>query len=165
LLSTVTAANERLAAQERETALLAIDQKLQEVETSLNHIQADDHLRNKALYPLQQRRISLASLSNIPKIRYQLQQADNELDSAMDIIAAAQKPQSPAIKESGSINNTTSTYSAPAIPIQKPIKVIRAQTFSTKSYLETEAEVDAYLAKLRQVLVATLNEGKKARIE
>jgi hypothetical protein len=116
------------------------------------------------LYPLQQRRLSLAALSNIPKIRYQQQQADNELDSAMDIIAAAQRPQSPVIKEPGAIN-TSNTYSAPATPIQKPIKVIRAQTFSTKSYLETEAEVDAYLAKLRQALVATLNEGKKARIE
>jgi hypothetical protein len=99
-----------------------------------------------------------------PKIRYQLQQADNELDAAMDSIAAAQKSNSPVIKtpETG---NASTPNPAPATPIQKPIKVIRAQTFSTKSYLETEAEVDAYLAKLRQALVATLNEGKKARIE
>ncbi len=48
---------------------------------------------------------------------------------------------------------------------QKPVKVIRAQELSSKTYLETEAEVDAYLAKLKLVLLAVLNEGKKARIE
>jgi hypothetical protein len=48
---------------------------------------------------------------------------------------------------------------------QKPVKVIRAQALSSKTYLETEAEVEAYLARLKLVLLEVLNEGKKARIE
>ena len=48
---------------------------------------------------------------------------------------------------------------------QKPVKVIRAHELSNKTYLETEDEVDAYLAKLRKALVAVLQEGKKARIQ
>jgi hypothetical protein len=51
------------------------------------------------------------------------------------------------------------------VTLQKPVKVISAQAISTKTYLETVDEVDAYLAKLKLVLLAALDEGKKARIE
>ena len=75
----------------------------------------------------------------------------------MDSIAAAQKQPSPGIKEPGAGKTGTSP--------QKPVKVIRAQELSNKTYLETEYEVDAYLTKLRKALVAVLQEGKKARIQ
>lgn len=51
------------------------------------------------------------------------------------------------------------------VPLQKPVKVIRPQTLSIKTYLETATEVDTYLAKLKVVLLAALDEGKKVRIE
>jgi len=114
-------------------------------------------LRNKALRPLQQLKISIAALSSIPQIRYMAERAGTHLDAAMDIIAAAQKQTSPGIKEP-SVGITVT------IP-QKPVKVIRAQELSNKTYLETEDEVDAYLTKLRKALLAALQEGKKARIQ
>ncbi len=62
LLNTVETVNEQLAATEREIALLAIEQKLAEIETALDHVQADADLRNKALHPMQQLKISIAGL-------------------------------------------------------------------------------------------------------
>lgn len=42
---------------------------------------------------------------------------------------------------------------------------IRAADLSTKSYLETEAEVDDYLAKLKAELLAAIRAGQRARIQ
>ena len=157
LLNTVETVNGQLAAIEREIALLAIEQKLAEIETALDQAQADVNLRNKALHPLQQLKISIAGQSSIPQIRYLAERAGTHLDTAMDSIATAQEQPAPGIKEPGAGNAGTTP--------QKPVKVIRAQKLSNKTYLETEDEVDAYLTKLRKALVAALQEGKKARIQ
>jgi hypothetical protein len=161
LLNTVETINQQLAATEREIALLAIAQKLAEIETALNQVHANDDLRNKALHPLQQLKVNIAALSSIPQIRYRAERAGTHLDAAMDIIAAAQKQPEPGIKEPGAGNPATQK----PVTVQKPVKVIRAQELSNKTYLETEDEVDAYLTKLRKALLTALQEGKKARIE
>ena len=106
---------------------------------------------------MQQLKISIAGLGSIPQIRYLAERAGAHLDTAMDSIAAAQKQPTHGIKEPGAGNTGTT--------LQKPVKVIRAQELSNKTYLETEDEVDAYLAQLRKALVAVLQEGKKARIQ
>ena len=147
---------DKLAAIEREIALLAIEQKLGEIETALDHIQANADLRNKALRPMQQLKISIAGQSSIPQIRYLAERAGTHLDTAMDSIAAAQKQPTPGIKEPGAGNTGTTP--------QKPVKVIRAQELSNKTYLETEDEVDAYLTKLRKALVAVLQVKLKQAI-
>ena len=51
------------------------------------------------------------------------------------------------------------------LPAPKPAKVIRAADLSGKSYLETEAEVEEYLAKLRAELLAAIKAGQRARIQ
>lgn len=166
LLSAVETVNERLAGREREIALLAIEQKLSEIEIALNQVYADAALRNKALYPMQQLKASIAGLVSIPRIRYLAEQADLHLDLAMDAIAASQKQAPTGTKEPGPGNQISGDTSKPVfVPVAKPVKVIRAQALSSKSYLETEAEVEAYLAKLRQELLTALQEGKRARIQ
>ena len=161
LLKTVETINQQLAATERELALLAIAQKLAEIETALDQVHANDDLRNKALHPLQKLKISIAALSSIPQIRYMAERAGSHLDAAMDSIAASQKQPPAGIKEPTPGNPVPKT----PVTLQKAVKVIRAQAISTKTYLETVDEVDAYLAKLKLVLLAALDEGKKARIE
>jgi hypothetical protein len=43
--------------------------------------------------------------------------------------------------------------------------LLRAADLSSKSYLETEAEVDEYLAKLKAELLAAIHAGQRARIQ
>jgi hypothetical protein len=43
--------------------------------------------------------------------------------------------------------------------------VIRAADLSPSIYLETEAEVEAYVAKLKAELLDTIQSGKRARIQ
>ena len=47
----------------------------------------------------------------------------------------------------------------------KPAKEIRAADYSSKIYLETEAEVEEYITKLRAELMAAIKAGQRARIQ
>ena len=166
MLNNVETLNRQLAATEREIALLAIEQKLAEIGIALDQVKADDHLRNKALLPIKKLKITVAGLSSIPKIRYLSEQAGLLLDTAMDAIAAAQKQPPSGVKELSPGNQRIENPATQTpVTLQKPVKVIRAQALSAKTYLETAAEVDDYLARLRQALLAVLHEGKKVRID
>ncbi len=166
LLTAVSSVNDRIAGSEREKALLSIDDKLTEINAALNQAQADKDLRNKALYPLQQLKISVAALNSIPKIRYLAEQAGNQLDTAMDLIASVRKPEPAGIKETVGGNTSASGSTVkPASPQPKGVKVIRASDCSVKTYLENESDIESYLSKLKEKLLATIHEGKKARIQ
>lgn len=168
LISTVTAVNDRIASQERKSALLSIDQRISEVQKTLDDVHAEADLRNKALQPLQQVKTAVAALSSIPKIRFFKEQAGIHLDTAMDVIASATKPVVPTTSQpstpSSSVTSGSATPVKAVIP-PKPSKVIRAADFNTKSYLETEAEVDEYINKLKAELNATIKAGQRARIQ
>lgn len=160
LIKTVETVNEAAAQDKRERALKSIDAKLAEVQKSLDQIQAGADLRNKALHPLQDLKTKVAGLSSIPKILYLQDQGGNLLDDAMMAIQAAMaKPVAPP--EPGKPAGTPT----PAAPQPKPSKVIRAAELSPSIYLETEAEVEAYVAKLKAELLDIIQSGKRARIQ
>ena len=168
LISTVTAVNDRIASQERESALLSIDQRINEVQKTLDDVHAEADLRNKALQPLQQVKMAVAALFSIPKIRFFKEQAGIHLDTAMDVIALATKPVNVTTPPTGS--STAPVITGGAAPAKvvippKPSKVIRAADFNAKSYLETEAEVDDYINKLKAELIAAIKAGQRARIQ
>jgi DNA polymerase III delta prime subunit len=162
LLNTVETVNGQLAAAEREIALLAIEQKLAEIETALGHVQANADLRNKALHPMQQLKISIAGQSSIPQIRYLAERAGTHLDTAMDLIASSQKPATVGIKEPG---GHIDADAKPATVTVMSIAVVSASKYSVKSYLENEGDVEIYLAKLKDELLTNIRLGKKIRIQ
>ncbi|NOT17080.1 MAG: BREX system P-loop protein BrxC [Sulfuriferula sp.] len=165
LIATVSGVNDRIAGDERESALLSIDHRISEVQKTLDDAQADTVLRNKALLPLQQIKATVAALASIPRIRYFKEQAGDLLDSAMDNIALAAKPAVPVISEPGSSATVLTTGTVkPVVPV-KPTKVVRAADVAVQSYLETESDVDEYLAKLKQKIVAEIKAGGKVRIQ
>lgn len=165
LIATVSGVNDRIAGDERESALLSIDHRISEVQKTLDDAQADTVLRNKALLPLQQIKATVAALASIPRIRYFKEQSGDLLDSAMDTIALAAKPATPVISEPGSSATVLTTGTVkPVVPV-KPTKVVRAADVAVQSYLETESDVDEYLAKLKQKIVAEIKAGGKVRIQ
>jgi len=159
LIKNVEAVNEAAAQDKRELVLKSIDAKLAEVQKSLDQIQADAHLRNKALYPLQDLKTRVAGLISIPKILYAQEQAGALLDEAMLVIETASQP---APTPPG---NPPPTGNSPTSPTPKPARVIRAADLSPSIYLETEAEVEAFVAKLKAELLGTIHSGKRARIQ
>jgi hypothetical protein len=159
LLATVEKVNEELATQERAVALTEIDQKLAEIEDQLSQVKADADLRNKALHPMQQLKINIAAQSSIPQIHYLANNAGMALDNATDLIIETMR------KLAESQIKTSSNAAVEPKVIQKAPQKVIARNYASKAYLETEDDVDVYLAKLRQELLAVLKDGKKARIE
>ena len=88
------------------------------------------------------------------------------MDEAIALIAAATaKPprQSDALGD-GAKPIQTDQANAPSVIAQTP-RVIHAAEFSSKTYLETEADVDAYIAKLKDALLTAVRAGQIARIQ
>ena len=164
LIATVDTLNEALAQAKREHALLSIDAKIAEVLQALDAAHADAQLRNRALLKLQEFKTKLAGLTSIPMILYLRDQAGDALDIAMAMIdASTPVVQSGRAAEKGA--NDTAIKTAPAVITPKPTKVIRAADITPKTYLETEAEIDAYVTQLRAKLMAALEAGHRVRIQ
>lgn len=174
LLATVQAVNDQLAQEKREKALQSVDDKIKEAQDALGKANASPDLSNKVLLllllPLQQLKIQLAAQSSIPQILYLQGQGGDRLDEAMDAIAAAM-PKPPPVAAAppppfGASTPVVPTTAA-AIPaaVPKPSQVVRAADLSPKTYLEAEAEVDAYVASLKARLVAVLHAGQRVRIQ
>ncbi len=164
LIATVDTLNEALAQGEREHALLSIDAKIAEVLQALDAAHADAQLRNRALLKLQEFKTKHAGLTSIPMILYLRDQAGDALDIAMTMIDAATPVVQPGrAAEKGA--DDTAIKTAPAVITPKPTKVIRAADITPKTYLETEAEIDAYLTQLRAKLMAALEAGHRVRIQ
>lgn len=162
LLSMVETVNGRIADNERELALSAIDKKLAEIESSLEQVHADVSLRNKVLYPMQQLKLKVGGLNSIPQIHYLAEQGGKHLDTAMDLISSSYQPIQNDIKEPGA---DPYTVAKPVAMTPKPIALISASKYSTKSYMENEGDVDAYIIKLKDELLTAIKQGKKVRIQ
>ena len=168
LIKTVEGINEAAAQVKRERALNSIDVKIAEVVKSLEQVQAPADLRNKALLPLQELKTKVAGLSSIPKIMYLQEQAGTLLDDAMGVIEKANQQATPKVptvaKDSGATTTSTVLTTAPKSVAPKPAKVIRAADLSPTIYLETEAEVETYIARLKAELLDAIKAGQRARI-
>ena len=180
LVTALDKANEALAAERREKALNSISAKLQEATQALDAAQATPELRNKVLKPLQDLKTQLASLSSIPKIMFLQGRGGELLDEVMDKLAQAAKDKPPApppplsplspptpIKSVGKPDATSlaPTPSLPLPPVAKPIQVVRVADMGSKTYLESEADVEGFVAQLKAELLATVRAGKKARVQ
>lgn len=186
LLGSLEQANEALAAEKRQHALGKIDEKIGAVQQALNQLQAPDDVSNRALLKLQQLRQKVEAESSIPQIFYLQGQASDLLDKAMDVVAdygaklaastpIAPQPPKPATEPTGGAAGSTP---APAKPVAvndasgtytvtfKPSKTVKAANLSAgKLYLESEADVDDYLARLRAELMGIVNAGQQVRVE
>jgi hypothetical protein len=181
LLATAESANAALAEEHRTHALHRIDEKISHVTADLDSCAADTALRNKALYPLQALRQKVSTETSVPKIFYLQGQAAQHLDKASSLIvdfqadqatAAAAAVKAKALAAQTKTGDSTATKltaeepPAKPTPTIRPNKALRAADVSIgKPYLESEADVDTYLAKLRESLLAILKAGQRARVE
>lgn len=170
LLVTVDKVNDSLAAERRAKAIEAIDSKITEATQALDAAQAEAALRNTVLKPLQDLKLQLAGLSSIPRILFLQNRAGDLLDEVMDKLAQAEKAKAPPQSgDNGKLNQTGEKTHlappAPPAPKSRPIKVIRVADLGGKTYLESEAEVDDYLHKLKSALLDVIQSGQKARLQ
>lgn len=149
-----------------------IEKAIHEVRQNLAQYNSDADLSNRVLLPLQNHLQRVASLTNVARIKTSVNDAHRLTDNAIAEIADAVKPKSvpssqpstSSVSLSGGQSSTTSVTSTPVPILEKPVEVDAAK-FSSKLYLETEVEVETYVAKLKAELITIVQSGQKARIK
>uniref|UniRef100_UPI004047A6D3 BREX system P-loop protein BrxC n=1 Tax=Mariniflexile sp. TaxID=1979402 RepID=UPI004047A6D3 len=166
LLATVAGVNEQLAQEKRDRALISIDEKLAEVQAKLLAVAANPDISNQALRLLQELKARIAIQTSIAQIFYLQDQGGAAMDEAFTLIAASVtvKPKVVTAPSATTKPPQPGTTSAPPAPA-KTTKVVKASELSTKTYLETEADVDAYISKLKEELLAAVRAGQITRIQ
>ena len=166
LLASVTAVNESLVQTRREKALLSIEGKLAEVQAKLTVASATPDLSNKALRQLQDIKTRTASQTSIAQILSLQGAGADAMDEAVNLIEAfAAKPVHQVASPGDTAKPVQTGQSNVPAPVAKTTRVIRAADLSSKTYLETEADVDAFIAKLKAELMAAVRAGQIARVQ
>jgi hypothetical protein len=152
LVSTVSAVNAQCVAREKEIVLAKLEEKISVVAENLEAYKSIADVRNQALKPLQDIKKRVQDETQIPDMHYQLNKADDAIDTANELIENASEP--PKVGGAG-----------PTPPPVKQVKNVTATSFSPKSYLETEADVNNFLEALKKELMAAVRSDLRVRIK
>ncbi|ABK99896.1 BREX system P-loop protein BrxC [Pelobacter propionicus] len=153
LINAVSAVNAKCVDKERVILLSKLEEKISLVAENLEAYKATADVRNHSLKPLQDIKKQVQEEQSIPNMHYQLNKADDAVDSAMEEMEkAVEQPPKPG-------------GGGPISPPAKPVKNVTAASCSSKSFLETEADVNEYLEALKKELMAAVQNSMRVRIK
>ena len=147
LISAVEAINTSLVEKQREKTAQEIEGWIQKVKTELDDTEANDDLRNSALYPFQQIRKKVDHEASIPQIAYAINEAQEAFETALEKIEEATTPQGDEKKP------------------KKQTKTIRPADFLNKNWIETEKDVEDFIQQLREALLESVNQNTRIRFK
>ena len=147
LISRVEAVNDTMVEKVRKSAVEEVGRKIAGVVSLLDEKHANDDLRNKALFPLQEIKKKILAEDSMPNIAYQVNEAEEQHLNAFEVIDNALKPSDKDPK-----------------PMKK-IKVINAASLASRIYMETEADVNEYVDRVRIELMDAVKNNIRVRIE
>jgi hypothetical protein len=152
LIQAIEQVNDTLVARHRAKVLPNIDAQLDKIQVELDDAKAAGELRNQCLYPLQQLKGRVETQTSLAHIDQATSSAVELADAAFEKIEASAKVEPPpGVKD------------APK-PVVKPRRLIQAASLVPKPYLETQADIDAYLNKLRTALEKVIAAGDRVEI-
>ena len=156
LIQKVDAVDLELVAVHRASTLAVIDEHLARVHTELDVAKASNDLRNLCLHPLQSLKAQVAAQASIAHIGEAAGTAVERADEAFQKIEAAAKEAEQQDKKAGVGETKTKPY------VKR--RVVKPAALAPKTLLETKADVDAYLTKLRTALEAAIADGERIEI-
>ncbi|MDM8516195.1 BREX system P-loop protein BrxC [Desulfobacterales bacterium HSG16] len=145
LIATVCAVNEVLINKNRAKAIDKVDDNIKAISSQLDKYKAKGDLRNKTLYPLQGIKKQIEKEGNIPQISYFIQEAQDRYEYEWDELERKFK--------SGDGEE------------KKVIKTVNVSKFKDTLYLESEQEVEAFITKLKNELMAAVKNNMKVKID
>lgn len=150
LIEAAEAANRILVNKAIDKAEERVDARIDQVTQELDKSGASADLRNRCLYPLQQLRGEIKGQASIAHLITIPDRARDMADEAMELI-----------EQAGSEKKGTQVKDK-ALP--KKRRVIRAAELSVSTYLEDQAQVDAFIDALRTELTRAIDEGERVEI-
>jgi hypothetical protein len=153
LIEKVEKVNQALVEQARAASLAAIDRVCTGLEAKLAPL-ANDGLSKSCLTRLASLRDSVTKDESVAHITQAVSLADQELEAALAQIDSFLKARAKA---------DAGTAEKP-LPPPKPRREIRPAEFVQTGWLETEADIAAFLDRLREELKSSLNRGERIHI-
>lgn len=154
----VQSANDALVSAARESAVVDIQHYIKRIETELDQASADAALRDTATAGLQNLlKTAETSDVSIAHIAEAAQAATTAFDQAMLAIESSLVPLVPPV-------DGTAVSEAPPVPPPKKRRLVSVKGVWTAGFLEDQADVDAFLEKLRKELVAGIDAGERIQI-
>lgn len=188
LIERIAKVNSILVEEKRTHALERVDLRIDHVKEALNVAHAPSELQNQVLLPLQKCRQLVEATPSIPQIISEQTEAEGYEDEAYELLNSfieEQRKKAEAEQRRRELEQKKREKEAKAgketqvhepsfeqvqpQPVAKrtvTINPIDAMSKSvTTGFIESEAEVDAYLAALRQQLIAAVKAGDRVRIK
>jgi len=157
LITTVEGVNMALVSDRRAEAMAEIDKNLGLVTQELEKAQADDGLKSSCLNPFNTLRTQVASQNSIAHITQAQQQAEQLFESALRRIEEAAAQKAPVPDGDGPPEDGP--------PKIKPHCVIKPVDLIAGAYLETNEDMERFLADLRKQIEDAITSGKRIRIK
>lgn len=148
LLAGVKEANEKLLEEERRRAQAEIEPYVEKIKSGLDELSIDGELRFNILRPIQLLKQRVDTTNSLTTMRY---------GAATELAETVEKAEE-------ALENERIRRLPDDTPPPKPVFNIKPAQLSTKTYLETEREVDEFLGRLRETMVKAINDEQRVKI-
>ncbi|EAU41314.1 ATPase-like protein [Fulvimarina pelagi HTCC2506] len=169
LIATVAEANRVLLEKRREHAFGIIDPLIAKIQTELDSVSAEAELRNRSLYPIQNIRKRIETTPSVSAIFMAQTEARDAYDDAFEVIAKAVKLAKERVKtaEPVGIGSQPQTPSGgfSETPVFRPRLVVQpSKLVSAGGYIESQAQVDDFIDRLRARLLEAVSKNERVEI-
>jgi len=155
LISTVEAVNTALVNTRRGEAITKIDAHIAAVTGDVQTAGGDPALKTTCLQPLERLRQQVGKLESLAHITQAETEAVREFDAAVKRIEAF-------VKKAAEQEGKRGGGGKP--PVVRTQRIIKPAQVVTKTYLETQDDIEAFLAELRQQLERAIAENERIQI-
>ncbi len=163
LVTAIQKVNDNLVSEQRTKSLEVIESQIKAIRQELKAASDDPTLSSSCLKPLESLKSQVTGQTSLAHITQSEADAVNLKDTAITKIGqyiaqqAAKKPDQ--VAEDG----PTKGGDKPTPKFKQP-KVIHPKTLTTKTYLESQADIDEFLTALRKQLEAAINNDERIEI-
>ncbi|WP_182025746.1 BREX system P-loop protein BrxC [Vibrio rotiferianus] len=193
LIEQVEKANQAILTEKRDHALERIASRIDLIEKQLDESNASSDLRNKALLPLQNCRKAVQSSDSLFEITARQSDSKSHESDAINLInehiaqqqrlfEAQKRRQEEEEKKAAEAKKARETepgllddvtpepvVEEPKVvytpPVSKPVKTIDPTEIVSQGFIETQDDIEKYLASLRKELEQAIKSGNKVRLE
>jgi len=178
LIEQVQKVNSQLVLDKRQLAHEQVNLCVERVQSALTEAGAPPELQNKALHPLQLCKKRIDNTDSIPQLNSEQAEVESYVDDAYEQInlyidsqrkKEPEKPPEPPVAKPGQDEVTVGKIAEPpVVPAPKrtvTISPANIANLGNSTFIETEAQVEQYLNRIRIELLKAVKAGDRVRIK
>ena len=164
LVATIQKVNDKLVSEQRTKSLAVIEAQIAAIRQELKSAGDDSALSSSCLKPLESLKSQVTGQTSLAHITQAEADAVNLKDSAISEIGNFLSLQATKKADKVGEDGPSKVDSGPATTKFKPPRIILPKSLTTKTYLESQADIDDFLTALRNQLEAAINNEERIEI-